>query len=154
MIVIVPRKAPRRKLRTSRRRERERQTWQQRRRRALDRIAHHPAPERQAPMLTATNIQYELADRVQGISAGGIGLMLLLAHRIGLIRDIDANLLVRVYGEFIEMPGLQLTVPQASRLWSVDSTLSAQVLNQLVDASFLRRSGSCYVRADSGRVCA
>jgi hypothetical protein len=43
-------------------------------------------------MMTATNIQYELADRVQGISAGGIGLMLLLAHRIGLIRDIDANL--------------------------------------------------------------
>ena len=43
-------------------------------------------------MMTATNIQYELADRVQGLSAGGIGVMLLLAHRIGLIRDIDANL--------------------------------------------------------------
>ena len=33
-----------------------------------------------------------MADRVQGLSAGGIGVMLLLAHRIGLIRDIDANL--------------------------------------------------------------
>jgi hypothetical protein len=43
-------------------------------------------------MMTATNIQYEMADRVQGLSAGGIGAMLLLAHRIGLIRDIDANL--------------------------------------------------------------
>jgi len=43
-------------------------------------------------MMTATNIQYELADRVQGLSAGGIGVMLLLARRIGLISDIDAKL--------------------------------------------------------------
>jgi hypothetical protein len=43
-------------------------------------------------MMTATNIQYELADRVQGLSAGGIGAMLLVAHRIGLIHDIDTNL--------------------------------------------------------------
>jgi hypothetical protein len=43
-------------------------------------------------MMTAANIQYELADRVQGLSAGGIGVMLLLARRIGLISDIDAKL--------------------------------------------------------------
>ena len=67
--------------------------------------------------------------------------------------DIDANLLLRVYGEYVEMPGLQLTVPQASRLWNVNLALSAQVLDRLVDAAFLRRTGSCYVRADSGRVC-
>jgi hypothetical protein len=67
--------------------------------------------------------------------------------------DIDAKLLCRVYGEYVEMPGLQLTVPQASRLWNVNLSLSAQVLDRLVDAAFLRRSGSCYVRADSGRVC-
>ena len=67
--------------------------------------------------------------------------------------DVDANLLLRVYGEYVEMPGLQLTVPQASRLWNVNLLLSAQVLDRLVDAAFLRRTGSCYVRADSGRVC-
>ena len=67
--------------------------------------------------------------------------------------EIDANLLIRVYGEYVEMPGLQLTVPQASRLWNVNLSLSAQVLDRLVDAAFLRRSGGCYVRADSGRVC-
>ena len=33
-----------------------------------------------------------MAGRVQGLSGGGIVAMLLLAHRIGLIRDIDANL--------------------------------------------------------------
>jgi hypothetical protein len=43
-------------------------------------------------MMTAANIHYELADRVQGLAAGGIGAMLLLARRIGLIRDIDHNL--------------------------------------------------------------
>ena len=43
-------------------------------------------------MMTATNIQYELVNRVQGLSAGGIGVMLLLARRIGLISDIDAKL--------------------------------------------------------------
>ena len=43
-------------------------------------------------MMTATNIHYELADRVQGLAAGGIGAMLLLARRTGLIRDIDHDL--------------------------------------------------------------
>jgi len=43
-------------------------------------------------MMTASNIHYELADRVQGLSAGGIGAMLLLARNTGLIKDIDSNL--------------------------------------------------------------
>jgi hypothetical protein len=45
-------------------------------------------------MMAATNIHYELADRVQGLSAGGIGAMLLLARNTGLIRDIDAKLVL------------------------------------------------------------
>jgi len=40
-------------------------------------------------MMTASNIHYELADRVQGLSAGGIGAMLLLARNTGLTKDID-----------------------------------------------------------------
>jgi hypothetical protein len=43
-------------------------------------------------MMTATNIHYELADRVHGLGAGGIGAMLLLARRTGLIADIDRSL--------------------------------------------------------------
>jgi DDE family transposase len=43
-------------------------------------------------MMTATNIQYERADRVQGLSAGGIGAILLLAQKIDLIKEIDRNL--------------------------------------------------------------
>jgi hypothetical protein len=43
-------------------------------------------------MIAAENIHYELADRVQGLAAGGIGAMLLVARRTGLITDIDARL--------------------------------------------------------------
>ena len=71
---------------------RKKRLFQERRRRINKRLGKPPGPERPVPMMTATNIQYELADRVQGLRAGGIGVMLLLAHRIGLIRDIDANL--------------------------------------------------------------
>ena len=47
-------------------------------------------------------------------------------------------LLNRVRSEFMEMPGLQLTVPQASRLWGLDLTASRLVIDALVEASFLR----------------
>ncbi|HKC57680.1 MAG TPA: hypothetical protein VKC35_16200 [Vicinamibacterales bacterium] len=40
--------------------------------------------------------------------------------------------------EFIEMPGLQLTLPQAARLWGLDHEASRQVINSLVEVSFLR----------------
>ena len=43
-------------------------------------------------MMTATNIHYEQADRVRGLSAGGIGAMLLLAQKIGLDKEIDRKL--------------------------------------------------------------
>ena len=69
-------------------------------------------------------------------------------------RDLDVTLLTRVYGEYIEMPGLKLTLAQASRLWNVQLATSAQLLDRLVAESFLRRAGNHYVRADSGRACA
>ena len=69
-------------------------------------------------------------------------------------REIDTSLLSQAYAEYVEMPGLQLTLKQASRLWSSDITRCAEVLETLVEASFLRRSGDSYVRADCGRMCA
>ena len=73
-------------------RERNRRILNERKRRILKRIENRPGPERDQPMMTATNIHYELADRVQGLSPGGIGAMHLLARRTGLIGDIDRNL--------------------------------------------------------------
>jgi hypothetical protein len=43
-------------------------------------------------MMTASNIHYEISDRVRAISPGGIGAIHLLARKIGLIEDIDRDL--------------------------------------------------------------
>jgi hypothetical protein len=42
--------------------------------------------------MTATNIHYEHAGRIRGLSAGGIGAIFLLAQKIDLIQEIDGNL--------------------------------------------------------------
>jgi hypothetical protein len=44
------------------------------------------------PMMTASNIQYEIADRTQAVAPGGIGAMHLMARRLGLIYQIDRRL--------------------------------------------------------------
>jgi hypothetical protein len=57
-------------------------------------------------------------------------------ERIGRIEET----LLRVQGEFREMPGLRLTTAQASRLWGLDAVSSQALLDALVDARFLRRT--------------
>src|SRR5205823_3045697 len=44
------------------------------------------------PMMTASNIHYEIAERSRGISVGGIGVLHALACQIGLIEAIDRRL--------------------------------------------------------------
>lgn len=63
----------------------------------------------------------------------------------------DHGLLHRVHGEYMEMPGLRLTLAQACRLWNADPDTSRDVLNRLVEEQFLRQSGPHYVRAAAGR---
>jgi DNA-binding PadR family transcriptional regulator len=65
-------------------------------------------------------------------------------------RDIDRRLLERIHDEYMEMPGLQLTVAQASRLWHVKPESVTPALERLVDSTFLKHHGDCYVRADCG----
>jgi hypothetical protein len=89
-MVVIPKKTRRRNRKKTR--ERNRRLLRQRQRRILNRIAKRPGPERDQPMITACNIHYELGERVGGLSAGGIGAMLLLAHKTGLIRDLDHQL--------------------------------------------------------------
>lgn len=43
------------------------------------------------PMLRASNIQYEMGDRLRGTAVGGIGAMHLLARHTGLIESIDSR---------------------------------------------------------------
>jgi hypothetical protein len=46
----------------------------------------------------------------------------------------------RVRGEFTEMPGLQLTIPQAARLLGIETEACRSVIDQLVAVEFLKRT--------------
>jgi len=62
----------------------------QRRKRRIDyRLRDRTWKPQPKPMLTASNIQYEMGDRLRGTSVGGIGALHLLARRTGLIEAID-----------------------------------------------------------------
>ena len=66
--------------------------------------------------------------------------------------QVRANDLLRVIrAEYLEMPGLQLTIRQAQRLWGLDRDYCSKLLNTLVDANFLsqRRDGT-FIRVDGG----
>ena len=52
-----------------------------------------------------------------------------------------------VRAEYVEMPGLSVTLPQAQRLWRVDEQTCRGVLDALVARGILRRTDKgCYVR--------
>ena len=57
-------------------------------------------------------------------------------------KPVRANdeVLRRVQGEFMEMPGLRLTEAQARRLWGLDEASCDALLRALVDANFLFRT--------------
>lgn len=62
------------------------------------------------------------------------------------------DVLRRVQGEFIEMPGLRLTAVQAQRLWGLDRASCDTLLGALVDAKFLFRTrDGAFVRSDQVR---
>ena len=66
--------------------------------------------------------------------------------------DLDEReLRTRVQAEFREMPGLKLTVPQASRLFSIDRASCERVLGALVDAGQLATDGQAFASSRDGR---
>ena len=70
----------------------------QRKRRLLDRLDRDNFPEGDFPVMRASNIHYELAERTLATNYGGIGLMYQLARESGLIDAIDSHLeLFRVH---------------------------------------------------------
>jgi hypothetical protein len=55
-------------------------------------------------------------------------------------KRLDASMatdLARIRGEYVEMPGLVLTLPQAARLWGFSARRVAELLAALVDSGFL-----------------
>jgi hypothetical protein len=57
----------------------------------------------------------------------------------------DRDLRCRIQAEFEEMPGLRLTLRQASRLFNVDVARCERLLGQLVVAGALRLSEGSFV---------
>ena len=56
-----------------------------------------------------------------------------------------------IRAEYLEIPGLHLTQPQAERLWGLDSLTCEALLGALIQTGFLRRTQTgAYVRAGSG----
>ena len=56
------------------------------------------------------------------------------------------RLVRRIKAEFLEMPGLRLTVHQACRLWGLERALCESVIDALVGSDFLRRSQAGLIR--------
>lgn len=55
----------------------------------------------------------------------------------------------RIQGEFLEMPGLRLTSEQAQRLWRLDASSCHEVLGVLVESRFLARTrDGAFIRND------
>ena len=59
---------------------------------------------------------------------------------MGAPRQTLEDVLRRVQGEYLEMPGLRLTTAQAQRLWNLDHADCDRLLSKLVDAKFLFRT--------------
>jgi hypothetical protein len=63
------------------------------------------------------------------------------------------DVLQRIQGEFVEMPGLRLTPAQAQRLWGLDRDLCDQLLRALVNAKFLSQTrDGAFIRTDGARM--
>ena len=60
----------------------------------------------------------------------------------------ERELSVRILAEFLEMPGLTLTLPQAARLFSLESTRCERMLRSLVQNGSLATDGRVFMRAD------
>jgi len=63
----------------------------------------------------------------------------------------DRELHVRIHAEYQEMPGLKLTLAQASRLFNLEPGRCANALNALVNGGVLRTDGHTFLHVSGGR---
>lgn len=62
------------------------------------------------------------------------------------------DVLQRIQGEYVEMPGLRLTPAQAQRLWGLERDVCNALLGALVDAKFLAQTrDGAYVRLEGAQ---
>ena len=62
------------------------------------------------------------------------------------------DVLQRIQGEYVEMPGLRLTPAQAQRLWGLERDVCDALLGALVDAKFLAQTrDGAFVRMEGAK---
>lgn len=62
------------------------------------------------------------------------------------VRPVDGASVGRVRSEFLEMPGLSLTLEQAQRLFALERGVCESILHALLTEGVLRKAGSHYRR--------
>jgi hypothetical protein len=60
------------------------------------------------------------------------------------------QLCTRIVCQYLDLPGLALTLPQATHLWNADTESCARALDRLVASRFLRSAGGTYRRDSAG----
>lgn len=63
----------------------------------------------------------------------------------------DRDVRTRIHAEYLEMPGMKLTLAQASRLFNLPPERCAKVLDTLVTDGVLRTDGCAFVHSRGGR---
>ena len=63
----------------------------------------------------------------------------------------EVDLRSRIQAEFVEMPGLRLTLGQASRLFGMDREDCRQALDRLVQGGALHYQNGTFFRSGTGR---
>jgi hypothetical protein len=66
----------------------------------------------------------------------------------------DGDVHARIQAEYREMPGLKLTLAQASRLFNLEPGRCASALETLVSGGVLWTDGRAFLPARGGRRCA
>lgn len=74
--------------------------------------------------------------------------------RICGIEPEDGDVRARIHAEYREMPGLKLTLAQASRLFNLEPVRCGRALDTLVSVGVLWTDGRAFLRARGERRCA
>jgi hypothetical protein len=70
-------------------------------------------------------------------------------HSHAPVESTLASLLLRIRGEYEDMPGLCLTLRQAARLWALEPTVCERLMETLVAQGVLRKGRGGYLLARS-----
>ena len=72
--------------------------------------------------------------RLVGVSALGVGVWLWWRKSQS---EKISRLMIRIRGEYHEMPGLSLTLAQASRLWQLEPSICRVLIDRLIERGVL-----------------